>query len=95
MGMDEAKLGAELRKVLEPFAASFSGSLARGDLVIPQTEVDRVVGEILRAARSASEERDEVSTHDLFQFLVQIQRLGSVQEQADRLRTRFRIQNRA
>lgn len=94
MVLDEPGFGKRLRKVLEPFAASFSGSLGRGDLVIPKAEIDHVVHEILEAARRAAQEEDEVSAHELFEFLSETRRLRSVQQQAERLRARFRIRIR-
>jgi hypothetical protein len=95
MVLDEPRFGEKLRKVLEPFAANFSGSLGHGDLVIPEAEVDNLVGEILEAARRASEDEDGVSAHELYAFLAETRRLRSVQEQADRLRSRFRIRHRS
>lgn len=94
MVLDESRFGERLRKVLEPFAASFSGSLGRGDLVIPQGEVDALVKAILEAVRGATNEENEVSEHDLFEALAESRQLRSVQQQATRLRSRFRIRAR-
>jgi len=95
MVLDESGLGERLEKVLEPFAATFSGSLGRGDLVIPQAEIDRLVQAILAAVRTAVREEDEVSEHELFAALAGVRRLRSVQDQATHLRARFRIRSRS
>ncbi|MBM4268218.1 MAG: hypothetical protein FJ144_16665 [Deltaproteobacteria bacterium] len=94
MPVDESTFGARIRELLQPFAASFSGSLGRGDLVIPRSEIERVVREILSAARDAANENAEVSELELFRFLSDTRRLGSVQDQASRLLARFVVRER-
>jgi hypothetical protein len=94
MLLDESAFGERIRELLRPFASSFSGSLGRGDLVIPRAEIERVVCGILEAARETSHEGAEVSELELFQVLTRTRRLGSVQEQAARLSERFLILER-
>ena len=94
MAVDESTFGARIRELLQPFAASFSGSLGRGDLVIPRGEIERVVREILAAARDAASENAEISELELFGFLSETRRLGSVQDQAARLRARYVVRKR-
>jgi hypothetical protein len=94
MSFDDAAFGQRLRELLRPFASSFSGSLGRGDLVIPRAEIEKVVRDLLEIARGCSCEKTEASEHDLFQLLSETRRLGSVQEQMARLRERFVVLER-
>lgn len=80
--------------VLRPYASNWSGSLRRGDLVIPQREVTRVAQEIVEVMREALEHRSDVTEHQLFEFLREISRLRSLQDQAAALRRRFLISER-
>jgi hypothetical protein len=77
--------------VLRPYAANWSGSLGRGDLVVPQREIPRLINDLLSAATPASEPEAEVSDAELFHALVEAQRSPSIQEQVARLRRRLRI----
>ncbi len=81
----------KILNVLRPYASNWSGTLGRGDLVIPQREIPRLVHEILDAVRDASERRGEASEMDLFQVLNEARRLPSVQDQVERLRSAFLI----
>src|SRR3972149_4884032 len=47
--------------VLRPYAANWTGSLGRGDLVVPQREIPRLIQEILRAVREMGEGECEVT----------------------------------
>jgi len=80
--------------VLRPFASNWSGTLGRGDLVIPQKEIPRLVHDIVEAVRDPGDRRGEASELEVFQVLAQARRLPSVQEQAERLRATFLILKR-
>jgi hypothetical protein len=77
--------------VLRPYASNFSGTLGRGDLVIPQREIPRLINQILEAIKDGDNERGEASELEIFQALTDAQRLPSVQDQAQRLRETFLI----
>jgi hypothetical protein len=76
--------------VLRPYASNWSGTLGRGDLVIPQRDIPRVVHEILDAMHDESgwEEADE---RELVEALLAVRRSPSVQDQAAQLRRRFTV----
>lgn len=92
--LDECLLRDRIRELLRPYASNWSGSLRRGDLVIPQVEVSRVIQEIVAAVQDAAEERSEASDLELFQALSESRRLSSVQDQAKLLRERFLVIDR-
>jgi len=85
----------KILNVLRPYASNWSGTLGRGDLVIPQREIPRLIHEILDAVREPGERRAEASELDVFHVLTEARRLPSVQEQAERLRAAFVIVKRA
>jgi hypothetical protein len=74
--------------VLRPYASNWSGTLGRGDLVIPQRDIPRVVHEILDAMHDESG-WEEASEREVVEALLAIRRSASVQDQADRLRRQF------
>jgi predicted transcriptional regulator len=76
--------------VLRPYASNWTGTLGRGDLVIPQREIPRVIHEILDALGDEGTPR-EASERDVFEVLMALQRTSSVQDQVAALRKRFRI----
>lgn len=80
--------------VLRPYAANWSGSLGRGDLVVPQREIPRLINDLIDAISAARPGEPEVSDLELFQALVEAQKSRSVQDQATRLRRSFRILKR-
>lgn len=80
--------------MLRPYAANWSGSLGRGDLVVPQREIPRLINDLLAAIAQTAEADAEVSDADLFHALVEAQRSPSVQEQVARLRRGLRILKR-
>jgi hypothetical protein len=81
--------------VLRPYAANWSGSLGRGDLVVPQREIPRLINELLDAiAQCGDAATGEVSETELFRALTEAQRSPSVQDQAIKLRQQFRILKR-
>lgn len=75
--------------VLRPYASNFSGTLGRGDLVIPQREIPRLIHQILQAIDESEHERGEASDLEVFQALTDAQRLPSMQDRAKRLRETF------
>jgi hypothetical protein len=80
--------------VLRPYASNWSGTLGRGDLVIPQREIPRVIHEILNAVHELAEVRKEVPEGEVFQVLMESRRLPSVQDQLRALQKRFLIVSR-
>lgn len=80
--------------VLRPYASNWSGTLGRGDLVIPQREIPRLIHEILDAVREIGERRGEAGELEIFQVLNDAKRLPSVQDQVERLRSAFLIVKR-
>ena len=84
----------KILNVLRPYASNWSGTLGRGDLVIPQREIPRLIHEILDAVREAGERHGEVSDLDVFHVLNEARRLPSQQDQVERLRTAFLILKR-
>src|SRR5262245_9681748 len=79
---------------LRPYAAHWGGTLGRGDLVIPQREIPRVIHEIIDAVREMTEGRREASDMDLFQVLKESRHLSSIQDQVGRLKDRFIVLKR-
>ena len=79
--------------VLRPYASNWTGTLGRGDLVIPQREIPRVIHEILDALRDENLDT-EASQQELFDLLMAARRNPSVQDQVQALLRRFRILQR-
>jgi len=77
--------------VLRPYASNWSGTLGRGDLVIPQREIPRVIHEILNAVHELTEVRKEAPEGEVLQVLMESRRLSSVQDQLRALQKRFLI----
>jgi hypothetical protein len=77
--------------VLRPYASNWSGTLGRGDLVIPQREIPRVIHEILDALHDESASHKEAGDRELFEALMAARRSASVQDQAELLRRHFLI----
>ena len=76
--------------VLRPYASNWTGTLGRGDLVIPQREIPRVIHEILDALHDDATHK-EAGDRELFDVLMAARRSASVQDQANLLRRHFRI----
>lgn len=89
--LDEEALGERVRAVLQPYASNWSGSLGRGDLVIPCAEVNRVLRAIVAALREAGEAGAAVGEFELFEALVETRRLPSIQDQVAALQQRFLV----
>jgi hypothetical protein len=79
--------------VLRPYASNWSGTLGRGDLVIPQRDIPRVVHEVLDAMHDENG-WEEVGERELVEALLVIRRIPSIQDQAERLRQQFAILKR-
>ena len=79
--------------MLRPYASNWSGTLGRGDLVIPQRDVPRVVHEILDAMHEEGG-IEEIGDHELVEVLLTLRRLPSAQDAAEHLRRRFTILRR-
>ena len=90
----ERSVTERILNVLRPFASNWSGTLGRGDLVIPQREIPRLIHDILECARDTGEPRAEASEAELFHVVRDGQRLPSTQDLVARLRERFVILKR-
>jgi len=77
--------------VLRPYASNWTGTLGRGDLVIPQREIPRVIHDILDALHEDAGAHKEAGDRELFDALMAARRSASVQDQADILRRHFLI----
>jgi hypothetical protein len=77
--------------VLRPYASNWSGTLGRGDLVIPQREIPRVIHDILDALAEDAGAHKEAGDRELFDALMAARRSASVQDQAEILRRHFLI----
>jgi len=86
-------LGERILAVLRPYASNWSGTLGRGDLVIPQRDIPRVVNEVL-AALHEEDAWEEVGERELVESLLAGQRCPSVQDQAQALRRQFTLLKR-
>jgi len=84
----------KILEVLRPYAANWSGSLGRGDLVVPQREIPRLINDLLDAIAPGADTEAAVSDNELFHALVETQRSRSVQDQVARLQQLFRILKR-
>jgi len=85
----EKSVTEKILHVLRPYAAHWGGTLGRGDLVIPQREIPRVIHEIIDTLREVSEGRREASDIDVFQVLKESRHLSSIQDQVERLKRQF------
>ena len=84
----------KILNVLRPYASNWNGTLGRGDLVIPQREIPRVIHEILDGVHELTDIRREAAEGEIFQVLMESRRLPSVQDQLSALRKRFLIVSR-
>ncbi|MGH7803016.1 MAG: hypothetical protein ACREQJ_01605 [Candidatus Binatia bacterium] len=79
---------------LRPYASNWSGTLGRGDLVIPQSEIPKLVQEILRSVDEVLGLAGEVGDLEVFEALRENQRMVSLQDRVADLRRRFRVSKR-
>lgn len=80
---------AKLLGVLQPYAANWTGTLGRGDLVVPQRETSWLINDLFDAMRPSGP--PEATDRELFDALTAARRSPSVQDQVDRLRRSLRI----
>ena len=92
--MVERQATEKILNILRPYAANWSGSLGRGDLVIPQREIPRLIRDLIEAVHEVLEPQGEASDADLFHALVEARRLPSLQDQVEKLRSTFRVLKR-
>ncbi len=90
----ERSISENILQVLRPYASNWSGTLGRGDLVIPQRDIPRLIHEILDAVRAGEEQRSEATEVELFQAVTEARRRPSVQDQVADLRSQFVILKR-
>jgi len=90
----EKSVTEKILNVLRPYASNWNGTLGRGDLVISQREIPRVIHEILDAVHELTDMRREAAEGEIFQVLMESRRLSSVQDQLSALRKRFLIVSR-
>ena len=90
----EKSVTEKILHVLRPYASNWTGTLGRGDLVIPQREIPRVIHEILDAVHELTDVRREAPDSEVFPVLMESRRLESVQDQLSVLRKRFLIASR-
>ncbi len=79
--------------LLRPFAANWSGTLKRGDMVVPKDELPALVEQLVAVAREIGN-ADEASDIEVFHVLRQASRSASLQNQVETLRREFRITKR-
>lgn len=79
---------------LRPYASNWSGTLGRGDLVIPQAEIPKLVQEILHSIDEVLGLAGEVGYFEVFEAMREEQRMASLQDRVADLRRRFRISKR-
>lgn len=90
----ERQATEKILAVLRPYAANWSGSLGRGDLVIPQRDIPRLIRDLIDAVHEALEPQGEASDTELFHVLAEIRRLPSLQDQVEKLHSTFRVLKR-
>ncbi len=79
--------------VLRPFAADWSGTLQRGDVVVSKDDLPKLVDQLATVAREIGA-GSEASDTDVFHVLRQASRSSSLQDQVGILRREFRITRR-
>lgn len=87
----EKVITERLLSVLRPYASNWSGTLSRGDLVIPQAEIPRLIREIVNAAQDIAERHGEAGDLEVFNTLMSRRASASVQDQVAELKKRFLI----
>ncbi len=92
--MAEKSVTEKILNVLRPYAAHWGGTLGRGDLVIPQREIPRVIHEIIDSVREIAEGRREASDMDIFQVLKESRHLSSIQDQVSKMKDHFVVLKR-
>ena len=90
----ERSVTESILHVLRPYASNWTGTLGRGDLVIPQRDIPRLIHEILDAVRESAEQRCEVTESELFQVVNEARRRPSIQDEVAQLLREFTILKR-
>jgi hypothetical protein len=85
---------ARILDLLRPFAANWSGTLKRGDVVVPKDEIPRLVEQLVAVARDIGGGGNEATDNEVFHVLQQASRSASLQNQVALLRREFRILKR-
>ena len=80
--------------LLRPYAANWSGTLKRGDVVIPKDELSTLVEQLVAVAREIGGGRSEANDTEVFHALQQASRSTSLQDQVAILRRQFHISRR-
>jgi hypothetical protein len=88
----ERQATEKILAVLRPYAANWSGSLGRGDLVIPQRDIPRLIRDVIEAVHEVLEPQGEAPTRRCF-TLAEIAG-PALQDQVDKLSSTFRILKR-
>ncbi|MGH7819140.1 MAG: hypothetical protein ACREQ9_05150 [Candidatus Binatia bacterium] len=87
----EKSITERVLNVLKPYASNWSGTLGRGDLVIPQHDIPRLVHDILDSVREIATPQGEASDRDVFEALADSRKAACLQDQVAELRKRFVI----
>ncbi len=90
----EKAITERILNVLRPFASNWSGTLSRGDLVIPQGEIPKLVHQILESVQELAERNGQATDLEVFQALMASRAAESVQDQVAELQRRFLILKR-
>lgn len=77
--------------MLRPYAENWSGTLKRGDVVIPKDDLPDLVEQLLCVARDIGGTRREASDTEVFHALRVASRSASLQDQVASLRRQFHI----
>ncbi len=91
----EESLADRILHLLKLYSSSWTGTLGRGDLIIPQRELPRFVRDLLNLLERAQGLPTEAAQADVFEVLMETRRLASVQDQLDALLHRFVIIDRS
>lgn len=89
--MDTKGGSDKILDLLRPYAASWSGTLKRGDVVIPKDDLPVLVEQIIGVAREIGGGNGEASDLEIFHALRSASRSSSLQDQVAALRRQFRI----
>ncbi len=87
----EQSLADRILHLLRLYSSNWTGTVGRGDVVIPQREMAHLVRDLLSLFKQAQELPGEASEAEVFQTLMESQRLSSVQDRVSALRKRFLI----
>ena len=86
------ELKQKILELLSPFSSDWSGTLSKGDLVIPQQQLSTLVSRIAELLQSSGP--GETSEREVFEALRELRDLPSLQDQASQLLSKFLISKR-